>query len=96
MELVPPAIIVGLIVLSLCGALVRNWFARIICCVLSVPPFGLACLALWQGGIAEPFSGRQVLEFCTLGFMPAVGCAAGQVRALMKNKSQNKEPEAAR
>jgi len=89
MDLIPPTVTVGLIVLALCGALIQQPAARIACCILAVPSLGFACFALRQGGIAEPFSGRQMLGFCTIGFMPAVGCAAGQVRTIMRRKSQN-------
>jgi len=91
MDLIPPAITVALIVLALCGAFIRQPVLWIACCILAVPPLCFACLALLQGGIAEPLSGMQMFGFCTMGFLPAIGCAVGKVRTMKKRKSQNQQ-----
>lgn len=89
MDLIPSVVTVILVVLAVCGAFVRPNSIRIVCWVLSLPPLGIGCLALWQGGIVEPFSGIQMLGFCAVVFSPALGCAIGQIRAIGRKKSPN-------
>ncbi len=51
---------------------------RLVFWVLAVAPFGLGMFALIQGGIAEPFSSRQMWAFCAVTFWPVVGCVLGE------------------
>jgi len=95
---VPSSVIIGgIVVVALAGLLARHFIARIICWVLAAPPLIIGMLALWQGGIAEPFSERQMLRFCSLAFLPAAGCAIGQVFVWRKGaRPQSNRKEGAR
>jgi len=87
--------VIILVAIAIAGLVVRRLVARIICWTLAVPPLAIGSLALWQGGIAEPFSPMQMLIFCSLAFLPAVGCGIGQFIAWRKAKpSQNTSPHA--
>jgi len=69
----------ALVALTLAGVMAREFMARAIAWVFSIPPFLIGLLALLQGGIVEPFSKRQLLVFCSIAFMPLVGCLVGRI-----------------
>lgn len=66
---------------AVAGIFARSKVARAMCWVLAVPPLIIGCFALWQGGVTEPFSRQEMLTFCGLAFLPAVGCTIGQLRS---------------
>ena len=82
--MIPPHVIAGLAAIGIVGALVRPVWARIICWLLSVPPFGLGLFVLACGGIAEPFSEKQMWAVCVPLFLPIMGCAIGEIAAGMR------------
>jgi len=76
----PPAVgVLVLLVIAATGVLARSTIVRVACWTLAMPPLAIGALALWQGGIAEPFSAKQLLVFCALAFLPVLGCGTGQL-----------------
>ena len=47
---------------------------RLILFILSLVPFCIGVLALYQGGIVEDFSRKFMTIFCTIMFSPLIGC----------------------
>ncbi len=78
------------VVVGLAGIFVRVVLVRILCWLFAVPLLGVGCFALWQGGIAEPFTEKQMLMFCSVTFWPAVACAIGEVLAFLRRKASPK------
>jgi hypothetical protein len=88
MDLIPIPWIIGLFALGIAGLFMRNTILRIICWILAAPPLAVGCLALYQGGIVEPFSSNQLLTFCGLAFTPTVGCVIGEFIAFRKRRNK--------
>ena len=87
MNIYPFIVLAGIIIVAIVGVFARPLWARLILWILAIPPLGLGLFALWQGGIAEPFSTELMVLFCGVMFLPATGCLIGQVRcSLMREE----------
>ena len=65
---------------GIAGIFVDAIWARVLLWILSIPPLYLGTLILWQGGFVEPFSLGEQIAFCSLLFLPVLGCTIGQFR----------------
>lgn len=84
-----PTVLIGLFALVGIGGICfsRRW-VRVVFWLLSIPPLGLGVFGLSQGGIAEPFSSRQMWTFCAATFWPAIGCLLGEVITYWRSKAK--------
>lgn len=77
-------IIAGIILVAVVGLFSTHVIVRVVCWILSIPPLAAGCLALWQGGIVEPFSTRLMIIFCSFAFLPAGCCTVGEIVSFLK------------
>jgi hypothetical protein len=86
-----PIIILVIGLIGVGGMLLMPWWGRVLLWLPSLGLLFLGIFALKQGGIAEPFSSRQMLAFCSITFWPAIGCAVGEVRRLWRRTHRLQE-----
>jgi len=79
MSMSPALVVTTLVVIGIGGIFARSMVVRVLCWLFATPPLLAGCFALWQGGIAEPFSEKQMFVFCAGAFWPAFGCLIGQI-----------------
>ena len=89
-------IIIIILLLGIAGILLKDRLLRNIVWLISLIPLAIGFFALFQGGIAEPFSAKFMTIYCLVAFWPVAGCISGEILILKEKSKINSSSESQR